>query len=200
MRLVIHAADQNAEICIEGRGFSIPPGVPFEVSQIQGTDHMTSDYQYVTDEKAVTEEMVRSLWHMGLVEIPVKEVKGQRSISFEFDVPKALAEAKARLIKSEERMLSDYVAQCRALISDNKAAQPPSPRVDGIIKKLGIDLKAKYGITPIGYDAVAAGYAKNDELDAMKARAEKAERATTDLTARFDKLMAQLEGDPKKAK
>lgn len=183
MNLVIHVADRDAEIVIDGRGYSIPPHIPFEVPAITGTDHMTADYEYRTDEAAVAKEMVSKLWHVGLVEIPVTTAKTKRGINFEFDTNAALAEARKKLIQAEEQMLSAYVTQCRELISDGKAAQPPGERVAGILKKLGIDLKAKYGIVPIGYDAVAAGYAKNEENDQLRAQ-------IADLNAKMEKFMA----------
>jgi len=184
--LVIHAAEKNAEICIEGRGISIPPNEPFEVQAITGTDHMTSDYQYETSEAAIATEMVSKLWHVGLVEIPVTTEKTRNGITYRFDVSKSLNEARARLIKAEEQLLSNYVTQCRELIAENKPAQPPGARVTAIIQKYGIDLKVKYGIVPIGFDAVAAGAQKNEEMDAMR-------KQLTEQSAMIDRLMAGLQ-------
>jgi len=105
---------------------------------------------------------------MGLVEIPVETVKARNGITFSYDTNAALKKAKERLIQAEEKMLSDYVTQCRELIAENKPAQPPGPRIAAIINKYGVDLKAKYGIVPIGYDVAAAGAAKNLEMESMR--------------------------------
>ncbi len=193
MELVIHAADRNAEICIEGRGISIPPNEPFEVDAITGTDHMTSDYQYETNAAAVAAEMVSKLWHVGLVRIPVTTEKSRNGVTYNFDTAKALAEAKLRLIKAEEQMLSAYVTQCRELISENKPAQPPGPRISAIIAKYGIDLKAKYGIVPIGYDAVAAGAQKNEEMEELKRQNAEMKRQNAEMADKMNAFMAQFD-------
>jgi hypothetical protein len=168
MRLVIHASEKNAEIVIDGRGYVIPPNVPYEVLEISGTDHMTGDYPYQTSAKDVAAEMVRTLWHVGLVEIPIETVKTRNGITYQYDEAAALQKSRELIVKAEENMLMAYVTQCRELMGENKPAQPPGPRIAEIIKKHGINLKEKYNISPVGFDVVAASAAKNAEMDQLR--------------------------------
>lgn len=181
--LVIHANDEDAGIVIDGRQYLIPPNEPFVVEEIACTDHMTGDYQYRTSPQEIAAEMVRLLWHVGMVQIPVNEVRTRNGITYKYDEASALKQSKELLVKAEEAMLQGYVTQCRELMSENKPAQPPGPRIAAIIKKYGIDLKAKYNISPVGFDVVSAGAAQNEAMEALREQMAKQQEIINQLLA-----------------
>lgn len=193
MKLLIHAAEEDATCLIDGHPFVIPPNESFEVPVIVGTDHNNNGpFEYTIPENLVAELIVKHCWHFGMVEIPVIRTKGKLGTKYEYDAEQALLQARDALIKAEEQILANYVKVAQERMGQGLPAAPPNGRALMIIEKRKIDLKKQYNITPAGYGTVARAAANQDEMDTLR-------QQNADLNEKFNRLMRQL-GEPKSDK
>lgn len=193
--LLIHASPENAEVCIDGRGYIIPPNKAWRVPEIVCTDHNNNGpYEYRTPSETLAKEIINKCWMYGVVEVPVFEKENEFGIQYEYDNKAAHELAKQALIKAEEQIVMNYVVIQRERMSNNLPAMPPTGRVKYVVDKRKIDLKRDYNIDPIGYGAVAKAAAASEGMETIQRQLDEQKKLNTDLTERFNKLMAQLEG------
>lgn len=191
MKLVIHAADEDATCEIQGHVFRIPPRKAFRIGAMFDMDHNNNGpVEAPIPEETVCQRLVERCWYFGLVEVPVLESEGQLGPEYRYDIPAALEVAKERLIVAEEQILGNYVKVSQDRMSQQLPAMPPNGRAKYIIEKRGIDLKKSFNITPVGYDTVRAASSHDDEIAELRRRNE-------ELRKQFEQVMAAL---PKKSK
>lgn len=191
MKFVYHVDAAPAECRIDGRNFLIPPNTLFEVLALKGFDFTgVRNSEYVIPEEKVTEELVKQCAHHGLVEVPVKRVGN----NFETDVQAAQAAASARLLAADEKCVMDYVRQQQERRQQNSAIMPPGGRTLQVIEKNKIDLKAKYGLEPVGYGAVANAQAEAAEKAEMREEMAALRKTVRDLAASSQQSMLQPKG------
>lgn len=122
----------------------------------------------------------------GIIEIASHKTRSGTSI----DVDAAEVECKKALTAHEDLMLSNWVrTQQEERLKINMPVLPPRGRVKQIIEERGIDLQARYGFRPVGYDYTPTPAADNSALIAENT-ALKAQLAAQD--SRTSKLMAHM--------
>ena len=185
MRFVFHMDDKPAECRIDGHSITIPPGELFEVPQFRGMDwNGFRNFEYIIPENDVAEIILRDCRHSGMIDVPVS--RDRTSLRTEDDA--SLRERAAMALRDAElKCVESYVVQQQDRKQQNSPALKPEGRVLGIIRKHGIDLRAKYNLEPIGH-----GDAEVAESKAAQA-AELAElrRQMAEMQTRMAAMLAQ---------
>lgn len=124
----------------------------------------------------------------GLIEVASHKTRSGTQI----DIDAAEAQCKKALRAHEDLMLANWVrTQQEERLKINLPVLPPRGRVQQIIEERKIDLQAKYGFRPVGYDYTPTPGATADNSALLAENAElKAKLAAND--DRLTKLMAHM--------
>lgn len=194
MKFLMHVDEENAEVQVDGRSFSIPPNELFEVPEIRGTDcNNNGQHQYISPPEHVAKVILNAAWYHGMIEVPVT----RKGFQMEVDIPAARAEADARLREAEHKMLERYVMDQRERALANAPPLPPSGRLVTIIKRRGIDLKRDFNIDPPGW-AMTGIFDRDQRMAELEAQNQKLMEMMAQMAARLDATADKSADKPKR--
>jgi hypothetical protein len=131
MKVLLHLNPDPIVEVVEGIRYELPPGEAFEVEDDFHADKI----------------LERISWG-GIVEVPVRKVKG----GTEYDLDFAVNRAEELLKAAEDKTIAEYVtAQKDERIAKGRPALPPEGRAAEIILRRRIDLGKEYNLFPIGW-------------------------------------------------
>lgn len=208
-RYVYHCAPEEGQTRIDGRNFNIPPRMPFELEPITGMDsHLTGTFEYTIPSAHLAADILDKLKYLGMVEVAARKVAvPPNGFRIEFDIDKAHELAEKALVAAENDILEKWVLWQRQRIQQGSPALPPVGRVLTIIERHKIDVLSKWGISPVGYNAIEQAEtrkaAESEQARVLAIQAEKIEKMEKDnaelrtLVARTLEALAAKD-DPKK--
>lgn len=143
--------DAPLRLQLDDHWFSLPTGEPTEI--------LTDDYgKQVSNPEFYAMKLIETYGaNYGIIEVP--SVKTRSGVQIDADA--GYVRAQQQLAAVEDMMVVNWVrVQLEERVKEGKPVMPPVGRVEQIIRERNIDLKAKYGLAPVGFDFVPKGQAQ----------------------------------------
>lgn len=142
---------QVLRLQLDDHWFSLPTGEPTEI--------LVDDYgKQVGNPEFYAQKLIETYgMNYGIIEVPTMKTRS----GVQIDVDAAEDRARKQLAAVEEIMVVNWVrVQLEERVKEGKPVMPPVGRVEQVIRERNIDLKAKYGLSPVGFDFVPKGSAQ----------------------------------------
>lgn len=166
MNLYQNSGSEVALLDSEGRTHRIPNETPWEVPDINGTDcDGTQAYRpFVIPSNKAADVFIREGKRFGVVAIPQKRT--QNGISFDVESAKTLSTH----VRSEfeKGVIDGYIKGAKEDELAKLPVRPPSPALQALLDKRGLDLKRDFGITPVGYKVGEGAAARDAEMESLR--------------------------------
>lgn len=133
---------------LDDHWFTLPTGEPTEI--------LSDDYgKQVSNPAFYAQKLIETYgMNYGIIEVATEKTR----TGLQIDADAGWARAKKQLAAVEDIMVVNWVrVQLEERVKEGKPVMPPVGRVEQIIRERNIDLKAKYGLSPVGFDFVPAG-------------------------------------------
>lgn len=136
---------------LDDHWFTLPPGEPTEI--------LVDDYgKQVSNPAFYAQKLIETYgMNYGIIEVATERTR----TGLQIDTDAGWARAKQQLAAVEDIMVVNWVrVQLEERVKEGKPVMPPVGRVEQVIRERNIDLKAKYGLSPVGFDFVPKGSAQ----------------------------------------
>lgn len=175
---------------LDDHWFTLPTNEPVEIH--------TDDYgKIVSDSDFYGQKLIEQYGaNYGIIEIPTQKTRTGTHI----DIDKAEDRARRQLAAVEENMVISWArVQLEERVKEGKPVMPPVGRVEQIIRERNIDLKARFGLVPVGFDYTPTGASTAEaaaELAALRAENAQLRAQSVKSSDTVDALAELLGVDP----
>lgn len=164
---------------LDDHWFELPTGEPVEIESDFYANALLEHYGHI----------------YGIVDVPYTKSRTGLVV----DIEAAEAAARSYLKRSEEALLIKWVmGQKEERVRANLPVLPPTGRVEEIIRQNNIDLKARFGLVPVGMDADSYVDAEKEELKRQLVAANYELNSTRERQDYLDARLSALEGSTTK--